>query len=156
MAPITTPLIPDWDNVITVSPTQSSIPIELPIAAWFAIAIGAYSLIIVLILVIRQCALAKGLCGECRFNCCQGSCGEWCLEACRASCDCRSPSMTGCLDALCPQRRNTNFADIAMCRCCPEQCDCCGGDACDGNCETINCLCCECTLNAAPAHQPTN
>ena len=51
------------------------------------------------------CLQAKGLCGECRFNCCQGSCGEWCVEACRASCDCRSPSMTGCLDAICPQRR---------------------------------------------------
>lgn len=55
---------------------------------------------------------AKGLCGECRFNCCQGSCGEWCLEACRASCDCRSPSMTGCLDALCPQRRVSDYLDL--------------------------------------------
>ena len=56
---LTTPIIPDWDNVITPSPTPSNLPIELPIAAWFAIAIGAYSLIIVIILIIRQCALVS-------------------------------------------------------------------------------------------------
>ena len=60
---------------------------------------------ILYVVVMLLCLQAKGLCGECRFNCCQGSCGEWCVEACRASCDCRSPSMTGCLDAICPQRR---------------------------------------------------
>ena len=65
-------------------------------SAWFT----SYMLFMLLL-----CLQAKGLCGECRFNCCQGSCGEWCVEACRASCDCRSPSMTGCLDAICPQRR---------------------------------------------------
>ena len=83
-----------WLNILQRN--SVAFPLIQTHSAWFT----SYMLIMLLL-----CLQAKGLCGECRFNCCQGSCGEWCVEACRASCDCRSPSMTGCLDAICPQRR---------------------------------------------------
>jgi len=150
--------IPDWDKILTPNTPP---PISVPIAAWVCIGIGAYAFVIALILIIRQCVLSKGVCGECRFNCCEGSCNQWCIEACQASCDCKSPSVTGCLDAVCPQRRNVNVADIVTCRCCADQCACCDdgcscGDCnCNFNCdcENINCLCCECKLsgNDSPA-----
>ncbi|XP_067930438.1 keratin-associated protein 5-4-like [Watersipora subatra] len=160
MAPLGTPTLPNWDNVITV---QSETVKDIPIAAYVLIAVGAYAVVIATILMIRQCVLAKGLCGECRFNCCQGSCGQWCVEACHASCDCKSPTVTGCLDAICPQRRHMNFADAIMCRCCVEECGCCE-DGCQcgdcncnmGNCdcESINCLCCECKLGGSNLPPP--
>ncbi|KAF6039289.1 ALDOA [Bugula neritina] len=164
MAPTVTPPLPDWESVITSAPKS---PVTVPIAAWICIAIGAYALVIALILVIRQCVLAKGLCGECRFNCCEGSFSQWCFESCQASCDCKSPSVTGCLDAVCPQRQNVNFADAMMCRCCLDRC-CdsdqegleCGDCKCDMkcDCDNINCLCCELNLagNNNRPPPPTN
>lgn len=49
-----TPPLPDWESVITSAPKS---PVTVPIAAWICIAIGAYALVIALILVIRQCVL---------------------------------------------------------------------------------------------------
>lgn len=142
-----------------------------PLPAIICIAIGAYIVVIVALLILRQLLMKRGVLGG--TTCC-GKEGDPCCECCIAcgeSCNCcGSPNLEGCLDSICPTRRKTECADVVQCRCCtdPEQgCStCCGGDEplCDcGNCncqcqppacEECNCFCFTCQLkDPAPPMQ---
>ena len=137
---------------------------QFPVAAIVCISIGAYIVVVAVILLVRQILLGKGFCtGAC--SCCgeEGKlqCCECCIACSEAMNCCKAPSVESCLDSICPARRNYDCADIVMCQCCADPdnqcCSCCGGDTplCDcGNCncmcdckppdcDTINCFCCE-------------
>lgn len=138
----------------TVTPTSSTLNAQFPVAAIVIIAVGGYLVIMLIILSVRQCLTARGICvTESGKSCCADNetcekrCTEFCLMSC---CDCQSPNCTACIDAMCPKRRNMNFTDVVTCqacarRCCNDGCQC-GSCNCNCNCDcqNINCLCFEC------------
>lgn len=129
-----------------------------PVAAIVCIAIGGYVVLIVIVIIIRQVLLQRGMCRE-NCNWC-GKEGEPCCECClscaeSANC-CKSPNISACLDSICPARKQLSCTDIILCECCSNQDGgCCGSEEplCDcGNfnctpqcslpeCDSINCLC---------------
>ncbi|XP_014354153.1 uncharacterized protein SI:CH211-198P11.6 [Latimeria chalumnae] len=134
MAPLTLP-------PFSVSPLASS-GLLLPVPAIVFIAVGAYLVLLIIIIVVRQCLLERGFCVDC---CSWGKdlqlgCWKYCL-ACAESCDCKIPSLNHCLDNYCPRSRDCDVGNCLSCSCCP-YCDC----ACafqPPDCESINCICFE-------------
>ncbi|KAI8504874.1 uncharacterized protein LOC144916794 [Branchiostoma floridae x Branchiostoma belcheri] len=146
----------------TVTPAVSE-PL-LPTGAIVVIAVGGYVTLIVIILIIRQCLLSRGVCGECcSGGCCskdeeEAGCCE-CWMAFAECCNPNAPSMKTCLDSLCPrQKGRCSTAACVNCECC-QDCTCCGSEPmcecgdCDcacacqpPECETINFLCFEVRL----------
>ncbi|KAK7087362.1 uncharacterized protein [Littorina saxatilis] len=105
---------------------------DLPIAAIVCIAVGCYVLVLVGIIVLCYVLKGRGSCGE--SHCCAKdedaqSC-ECCLAMAEACNCCKSPSITSCLDACCPNRKRITCVDIIMCQCCASE----GGTMCDGCC----------------------
>ncbi|XP_064613171.1 uncharacterized protein LOC135476954 [Liolophura sinensis] len=97
-------------DTIPAIPTQTPVAssTQLPTAAIVCIAVGGYVVLVVIILVLRQCCLARGMCGQ--WELCgkeeQPQCCECCISL-SESCDCcKSPSVTSCLDSVCPNRKD--------------------------------------------------
>ncbi|XP_069508135.1 uncharacterized protein [Ambystoma mexicanum] len=126
-------------------PQQTGVDLQLPVPAIVLIAVGAYLLAMVLIILIRQCLLAQGLC----IDCCSwdktshlGLCD--CCFTCAEFCDCRIPSVASCLDTCCPRSNGCDCESCAGYHFCP-LCDC----ACayqPPDCQSINCICFEIKL----------
>eukprot|EP00058_Branchiostoma_floridae_P020374 XP_002605864.1 hypothetical protein BRAFLDRAFT_90817 [Branchiostoma floridae] len=120
----------------TVTPAVSE-PL-LPTGAIVVIAVGGYVTLIVIALIIRQCLLSRGFCGECcSGGCCskdeeEAGCCE-CWMAFAECCNPNAPSMKTCLDSMCPRQKGCGDCDCA-CACQPPEC------------ETINFLCFEVRL----------
>lgn len=47
--------IPDWDAVLTTSTPAPQTAADLPVAVWLCVGLGAYGILIAVILIIRQC-----------------------------------------------------------------------------------------------------
>jgi len=150
----------------TIAPVTSTL--GLPVAAIVCIAIGAYVVLIVLILAIRSILLSRGVCKQ-SCGCC-GKEGEPCCECCSSfseCCACDSPSLTACLDSICPSRKQMDFGDFVTCQCCSDPnnqccnsqqpfCDC---GACQVSCAQPGCddiTCCGCKLQSKPLPDDTD
>ncbi|CAK8676834.1 unnamed protein product [Clavelina lepadiformis] len=131
MAPIVFPTTSSPDT------TQVLVPI------WILIAVGAYIVLIILILSIRQCLVARGICADC--NCFgksdeEDSCFD-CFLACAQFCNCDTPDLRSCCDSICGPRRRCDFGDCATCDCGDGSCELpCPEIACpDLSCPTCQC-----------------
>ncbi|XP_054850417.1 uncharacterized protein LOC129339871 [Eublepharis macularius] len=118
----------------------------LPLPAIIFLAVGSYLLLLVVVLVLRQCLLSRGICANC-CSCQKGSLPsvcECCL-ACAESCDCALPSPARYLDDCC---HCTNGWDMGTCSTLPSWCPLCDC-ACayqPPDCQSINCICFEIKL----------
>ncbi|KAK2170268.1 hypothetical protein LSH36_3g00057 [Paralvinella palmiformis] len=116
-----------------VKPVNSTQQLALPLPAIICIAIGAYIVLIIIILLIRQLLLQRGMCA---YGQCCGKEGDPCCECCIACSEslncCRSPNIEACLDSCCPARRQMDCVDIIMCQCCADPNNQCCGQQCDG------------------------
>lgn len=129
----------------TPPPPPDEDSLVLPVPAIVCIAIGAYIVLIVLILCIRQCLIQRGKLTDDCCNCCgkerECKCCD-CWLAFAESCNCCSnPNLTTCLDQCCPTRKKLTCADVILCQCC--ETGCCGSEEplCQcGNCN-FNCQC---------------
>ncbi|XP_043942224.1 keratin-associated protein 5-4 [Protopterus annectens] len=131
MAPLTFP-------PVTVVPSS----LVLPVPAIIIITVGAYLLLVLIAVMVRQCLMTQGMCVDC-CSCSKGNqlgLSDCCLS-CAETCDCQVPSMDRCLDDCCPRRKLCDIGNLLACNCCPT-CDC--ACACQPpDCETINCICFE-------------
>ncbi|XP_063157381.1 uncharacterized protein LOC134495708 [Candoia aspera] len=117
----------------------------LPLPAIVFLVVGSYLLLLILVLVLRQCLLARGFCA----NCCSCEKRSWpsmceCCMACAESCDCALPSPARCLDHCCSCANGLEPGSCSFPRLCP-LCDC----ACTyqpPDCQNINCICFEIKL----------
>jgi len=144
----------DVSTVVNTGSTQLAIPVP----AIICIAIGAYLVLIIILLIIRSILISQGVCVKtCR---CFGKEGEPCCDTCCAElgdcCNCcASPSLTACLDSICPARQQMDCADIVTCQCCADNqcCPCCDASQCDcgqcqcqcgsPDCNDVGCCCCK-------------
>lgn len=152
----------------TPDPTNNTANEGLPTAAIVMIGVGAYFVLIVILLIIRQCLKSQGIsiCPAWVSEMCCGSCcgGEddaarCCLCSCflpmAEMCDCSTPSKKSCLDSVCPTKQ---WCDDTFCCCMNAEpggamCQDCNGPECglgDCNCacncaapecDSINCFC---------------
>ncbi|XP_074642397.1 uncharacterized protein LOC141899777 isoform X2 [Tubulanus polymorphus] len=150
-------------SVITQAPNILPGTEQLPLPAIICIAIGCYIFIVAVALIIKQCLQSRGMCGE--VQCCgkEGDpCCACCLTIAQACNCCQSPSVKGCMDRCCPNRRHFDCVDIILCQCCtppgPGKDPLCGFNnmsctcGCSApECENINCLCFEIKMKALPA-----
>ncbi|XP_033115321.1 keratin-associated protein 5-2-like isoform X2 [Anneissia japonica] len=112
------------------NPTSSPTSTQLPVSIILVIAIGAYMLVIVALLLLRQFLVARGSCGECApcgkedgsFQCCD--CWVSLAEACNC---CAYPNRRSCLDSLCGPPSNCGGCDFA---CKAPECECAEIDCC--------------------------
>nr|XP_034990618.1 uncharaterized LOC112694756 homolog isoform X1 [Zootoca vivipara]XP_034990619.1 uncharaterized LOC112694756 homolog isoform X1 [Zootoca vivipara]XP_034990620.1 uncharaterized LOC112694756 homolog isoform X1 [Zootoca vivipara]XP_034990621.1 uncharaterized LOC112694756 homolog isoform X1 [Zootoca vivipara]XP_034990622.1 uncharaterized LOC112694756 homolog isoform X1 [Zootoca vivipara] len=118
----------------------------LPLPAIIFLVVGSYLLLLALVLVLRQCLMARGLCA----NCCSCEKRPWpnmceCCLTCAESCDCALPSPTRCMDRYCTcTNQGWEPGACSFPRLCP-LCDC----ACTyqpPDCQNINCICFEIKL----------
>lgn len=152
-----------------VSPASDSL--ALPVAAIVCIAVGAYILLIILILIIRSILQSHGICSQ-ACNCC-GKENQPCCQCCAVlsdTCNCvQSPNLSACLDSICPSRKRMDCADFITCQCCADPnnqcCTCCNSQeplcdcgqcncncACTApDCQDVNCLCFKIQSKAIPA-----
>ncbi|XP_071493461.1 uncharacterized protein [Diadema antillarum] len=117
------------------------------------IAIGSYLVVIVILLVIRQFLVARGVCVECApcgredgsLQCCD--CWIALAEACNC---CAYPNVKTCLDSVCgPASQACSVEKCMTCQACKACCENSGGCECGGmdcacqapECESIDCLC---------------
>lgn len=141
---------------------------SLPVAAVVCIVIGAYVLVIMLLLTVRSILVSGGACtGESCAGCWQCGKQPCCCECssslaeCCPSCESPAMSVNACLDSVCPARQRMDVGDCVTCQCCADPnnstcctsccsdeplCDC-GECSCSCNCQTpecneINCCCC--------------
>ncbi|XP_033115327.1 keratin-associated protein 5-2-like isoform X3 [Anneissia japonica] len=114
------------------NPTSSPTSTQLPVSIILVIAIGAYMLVIVALLLLRQFLVARGSCGECApcgkedgsFQCCD--CWVSLAEACNC---CAYPNRRSCLDSLCgPPSNRCTLTRCFSCAAC-ESDECCGPDS---------------------------
>ncbi|XP_070571874.1 uncharacterized protein [Ptychodera flava] len=141
------------------TPIETTSEQALPTSVIIVIAVGAYLVLVVLILMIRQCLLAQGFCGECapcgKEDGSQQCCDCWVATAEACNC-CAYPNMRSCLDSICgPPDQRCTLNKCMKCESCQNN-QCCGNEpicdcgACDcacncqlPECENINCLCFE-------------
>lgn len=151
-------------SVTTLAPVAAND--SFPAAAIVAIAIGGYLFVFGIILLIRQCLLAKGvsLLPAWMTECCSCKCGRsdeegGCLQSCAQTCNFACPNKKSCMDSVCPSKE---WCDKTFCccmsaqpggKCCDDcegpECGC--GDMCDCQCQctppnSINCICFEIKL----------
>jgi len=137
------------------------------VAGIVAIAVGGYLFLFAVVLIIRQCLLAKGkdlfppwLSEWCTCGCCCGTQATGCLQGCAESLNCQYPNRKVILDNICPSKQ---WCDQTFCCCmssepggkCLEDCqgpECGCGDMCNCQCQcqtpnSINCICFEINLS---------
>ncbi|XP_048252449.1 uncharacterized protein LOC124151867 isoform X2 [Haliotis rufescens] len=98
--------------------------LALPVAAIVCLAVGGYVMLIVIIILVRYFLVSRGIC----------ECGSWCAKsdedaqscACCAElaecCNCcKSPTVTSCLDSICPNRKRMGCIELLLCQCCGSQ-----------------------------------
>ncbi|XP_077868591.1 uncharacterized protein LOC144359223 [Saccoglossus kowalevskii] len=115
-------------------PGQSSTTTEsetLPTAVIVVVAIGAYLVLMVLLLIIRSCLQANGFCNECapcgKEDGSQQCCDCWVATAEACNC-CAYPNMKACLDSICgPANNKCTLANCVSCQACQDN-QCCGNE----------------------------
>ncbi|XP_065054330.1 keratin-associated protein 5-9-like [Rhopilema esculentum] len=147
-------LIPTTGAIVTANES-------FPVVAIVAICIGGYLLIFCIVILVRQCLLAKGVsifppwmteCCACSCSC--GSNEGGILQSCAETCNFNCPNRKVVLESVCPSKE---WCDQTFCCCmsaqpggkCCEDCqgpECGFGQLCDCQCqcetpETINCIC---------------
>ncbi|XP_071111023.1 uncharacterized protein [Haliotis cracherodii] len=105
--------------------------LALPVAAIVCLAVGGYVMLIIIIILVRYFLVSRGIC----------ECGSWCAKsdedaqscACCAElaecCNCcKSPTVTSCLDSICPNRKDAQACcqrmgciELLLCQCCGSQ-----------------------------------
>ncbi|KAM7445603.1 hypothetical protein ABFA07_005869 [Porites harrisoni] len=160
------------------TPTNSASDEGLPTAAIVMIGVGAYLVLVMIFLVIRQCLKSQGIsiCPAWVSEMCCGSCcgGEDDTERCcvcscflpvAEMCDCSTPSKKSCMDSVCPTKQ---WCDNTFCCCMNAEpggamCQDCNGPECalgDCNCacncavpecDSINCICFKIDLSGGQA-----
>jgi len=141
--------------------SSTTVPqLDIPPVAILLISMAGYLSILLIILIIRQMLLSRGICRDCLF-CCGKEDDPRCCQCCIAigdACDCQTPTVNKCLDSCCP-KRNLDCVGFLLCQCCtnsksggcgdPNNPCCSCGDL-NFNCACVepdssqlNCLCCQ-------------
>ncbi|XP_069136355.1 uncharacterized protein [Argopecten irradians] len=99
--------------------SSSELALDLPII--IIIAIVCWAALVLIILGIRQLLLSRGVCeAGCGCAICGSEESPPCCDCCIAmseSCNCCNPSVGGCLDKCCPNRKSLSCVEILLCQC---------------------------------------
>ncbi|KAM9305376.1 uncharacterized protein PAF06_013923 [Gastrophryne carolinensis] len=141
--------------------TTSASVLSIPLPGIILLAISAYIIVLLFLLLIHQCLRARGCCPSCMGWQKVGGLGlcDAC-ESCAQSCDCRVPTVARCMDSCCPSKPTCSCChDVSCCpceaSCCPSDVSCCScgfpSCPCDfsfkrPDCTTVNCIFCEMNL----------
>ncbi|XP_022093229.1 keratin-associated protein 17-1-like isoform X1 [Acanthaster planci] len=141
------------DSATTAAPSEPALPVPVIVV----LAVGGYLVLIVLLVVIRQFLVARGVCMACApcgkedgsLQCCD--CWISCAEGCNC---CAYPNVKSCLDSVCgPPDNRCSMTKCVSCQtcqnntCCGDEASgfesCCGtGDSCSNQgCECAGCDC---------------
>lgn len=108
----------------TSAPTSNDL--ALPVAAIVCIVVVCWTVLILVIVLIRYAVRRHQLCKDCTCNVCgsekplECTC---CLNVSQ-SCNC-NPSLNSCLDKICPNRKSVSCVDILLCQCFAGPNNCC-------------------------------
>ncbi|XP_021374323.1 keratin-associated protein 5-8-like isoform X2 [Mizuhopecten yessoensis] len=99
--------------------SSSDLALDLPVI--IIISVICWVAVILIILGIRQMLLSRGVCeAGCGCSLCGSEDSPPCCDCCIAmseSCNCCNPSVGGCLDKCCPNRRSLSCVEILLCQC---------------------------------------